>query len=368
MAEGARRECVRRHAARRCEHPKGQNRRPWQGVKPIPTIGFEGEAGSRIFPGGIAAGRRNICSRKYHAQPDRPPTEHRSPVTAILCDDLRIFELGTVAAVIGLWRPDMGTGWCRGADSALEAGPLWAHDGLSIVPDRGRGPLNDADIMVVPGRKGAGAAPPEPPTQRLCAAQARGARLVSICSGGLCSGGNRPAGRGGRGHTLALRRRVARTFSEGPRRRPLALSKSQRDLRIRRKCCGHRPSGQDREAGFRRGSDQLGSLPSGCPRVPHRRTGPAPRASRANPWGRPDCPPPRHTGCGSCPRAPRHPIDRKGLPGAVVRRATARFRRPPPAPSTGRRGPSAIPRPRRTKRRPTGPVLRSAGPGPSVAP
>lgn len=117
-------------------------------------------------------------------------------VVALLYDGLCTFEFGIVAEVFGLARPEMGTGWYRFASCAIEPGPLRAHGGFSILPDGGTDLLDRADLIVVPGWKGADAPVPVALVDSLRSAHARGARLASICSGafvlaatGLLDGG-----------------------------------------------------------------------------------------------------------------------------------------------------------------------------------
>ncbi|SFF33694.1 transcriptional regulator FtrA [Aureimonas phyllosphaerae] len=117
-------------------------------------------------------------------------------IVALLYDGLCTFEFGIVAEVFGLPRPEMGEGWYRFASAAVEAGPLRAHGGFALQPDHGIELVDAADIVVVPGWKGAGVAVPDTLAERLRAAHERGARLVSICSGafvlaatGLLDGG-----------------------------------------------------------------------------------------------------------------------------------------------------------------------------------
>lgn len=104
-------------------------------------------------------------------------------VVALLYDGLCTFEFGIVAEVFGLARPELGPGWYRFASCAIEPGPLRAHGGFSILPDGGMELLDNADLIVVPGWKGAEVSVPEDLLVRLRAAYARGARLASICSG-----------------------------------------------------------------------------------------------------------------------------------------------------------------------------------------
>ncbi len=115
---------------------------------------------------------------------------------ALLYDGLCTFEFGIVAEVFGLSRPEMGEAWYRFASCAIEEGPLRAHGGFSLSPDHGIELLDRADLIVVPGWKGADAAVPDDLCRRLRAAHGRGARLASICSGafvlaaaGLLDGG-----------------------------------------------------------------------------------------------------------------------------------------------------------------------------------
>ncbi|KQT51379.1 transcriptional regulator [Devosia sp. Leaf420] len=117
-------------------------------------------------------------------------------VVALIYDGLCTFEFGIVAEVFGLSRPEMGTGWYRFASAAVDAGPMRAHGGMTVVADHGPEILAEADVIVVPGWRGADAPVPEALIEQLRAAHGRGARLASICSGafvlaatGLLDGG-----------------------------------------------------------------------------------------------------------------------------------------------------------------------------------
>ncbi len=103
-------------------------------------------------------------------------------MAALVYDGLCTFEFGIVAEVFGLERPEMGPGWYRFGTCPVDAGPMRAHGGLVVSADSGVA-IEDADLIVVPGWRGAEAAVPEALCQRLRAAHARGARLASICSG-----------------------------------------------------------------------------------------------------------------------------------------------------------------------------------------
>lgn len=124
-------------------------------------------------------------------------TDPQGPlVVALLYDGLCTFEFGIVAEIFGLPRPEMGPGWYRFANCPIEEGPLRAHGGLLITPDGSSDLIDEADIIIVPGWKGADIPVPEAVSERLRGAHRRGARLASICSGafvlaatGLLDGG-----------------------------------------------------------------------------------------------------------------------------------------------------------------------------------
>ena len=104
-------------------------------------------------------------------------------VVALVYDGLCTFEFGIAAEVFGLARPEMGPNWYRFACAAIDPSPLLAQGGISVTADSGIDLLDQADMIVVPGWRGAEAPVPAPLTERLVTAHRRGCRLVSICSG-----------------------------------------------------------------------------------------------------------------------------------------------------------------------------------------
>ncbi len=104
-------------------------------------------------------------------------------VVALVHDGLCTFEFAIVAEVFGLARPELGPGWYRYASAAIEPGPLRAHGGLVVTPTAGMELLEQADLIVAAGWKGAGVPVPEALTSALRQAWQRGTRLASICSG-----------------------------------------------------------------------------------------------------------------------------------------------------------------------------------------
>ncbi len=115
------------------------------------------------------------------AAPPRPP-ENRL-VVAIAYDGLCTFEFGVAVEIFGLARPEMGPGWYRFAVAAAEPGPLRAMGGVRILCDGGPELLEEAGTIVVPGWRGADAAVPAAIRDALVRAHARGARVLSLCSG-----------------------------------------------------------------------------------------------------------------------------------------------------------------------------------------
>ena len=104
-------------------------------------------------------------------------------VAALLHEKVAAFELGIVAEIFGLPRPEMGPDWYRLVTVAEEMRPLRATGGLQVYPEAGLEALARAGTIVIPGWRTDGA-PPSPAIRKaLSRAYERGARLVSICSG-----------------------------------------------------------------------------------------------------------------------------------------------------------------------------------------
>jgi AraC family transcriptional activator FtrA len=104
-------------------------------------------------------------------------------VVALVYDGLCTFEFGIVAEVFGLDRPEMGGNWYRFVSCPVDDGPMRAHGGLIVEGTARVDMIDEADLIVIPGWRGADSPVPEALCQRLRAAHGRGARLASICSG-----------------------------------------------------------------------------------------------------------------------------------------------------------------------------------------
>src|SRR3954452_818849 len=103
-------------------------------------------------------------------------------VVALTAPGIAPFELGIVVEVFGLDRPELDVPWwydLRVAAQTPGALPATAG-GFSFHVEHGLEALEDADTILVPGGHGE---PSAPVVAAVRAAHARGARLVSICSG-----------------------------------------------------------------------------------------------------------------------------------------------------------------------------------------
>jgi len=104
-------------------------------------------------------------------------------VAALAYDGLCTFEFGVAVEVFGLDRPEMGPGWYRFLVAAERPGPLAAAGGITLSAPAGLDALAEAGTIVIPGWRGIEAPVPEALCDALRAAHARGARLLSFCSG-----------------------------------------------------------------------------------------------------------------------------------------------------------------------------------------
>jgi AraC family transcriptional activator FtrA len=104
-------------------------------------------------------------------------------VVALAYDRLATFEFGIAVEVFGLPRPEMGPDWYRFAVAAVDAGEMRAVGGMHFSVDGGFELLATAGTIVVPGWRDIDAPIPDALIASLKAAHARGARILSFCSG-----------------------------------------------------------------------------------------------------------------------------------------------------------------------------------------
>lgn len=109
-------------------------------------------------------------------------------VVALAYPNLCLFEFGIATELFGLPRPELDVAWYR-FGVAMSAGHVRSGIGnLRITVDGGLALLREADIIVIPGWSGPDVQPSRALKKALCEAYARGARLMSICSGAFLLG------------------------------------------------------------------------------------------------------------------------------------------------------------------------------------
>lgn len=104
-------------------------------------------------------------------------------VAALLYDGLCTFEFGIVAEIFALRRPELGIEWYDFVACAEHHRPLHSNGHVRIIPEAGLEALKGAGTIVIPGWPTDGATPSQALADGLLDAHARGARIVTICSG-----------------------------------------------------------------------------------------------------------------------------------------------------------------------------------------
>lgn len=109
-------------------------------------------------------------------------------VAVVLLDDVALFEFGVLAEVFGIDRSDEGVPKLDFRVCALEPGkPLSARNGIKVIPPYGLDGLVGADLVAVPATRIRKDHPPEV-LEALRQAAARGATILSVCSGAFVLG------------------------------------------------------------------------------------------------------------------------------------------------------------------------------------
>jgi transcriptional regulator GlxA family with amidase domain len=93
------------------------------------------------------------------------------------------FELGVVCEVFGFDRSQEGLPVYDFAVCSVEPGPVTTSGGFQIHTEHGLERLAEADLVAIPGWDQLETAPPEELLQALRDAVARGARVMSVCTG-----------------------------------------------------------------------------------------------------------------------------------------------------------------------------------------
>jgi AraC family transcriptional activator FtrA len=116
-------------------------------------------------------------------RPGRRPPPANLDVVVLAYDGLCLFEFGVAVEVFALPRPELEPGWYRARVAAAEPGRLRTQAGLTVTVDGGLDLLAAAGTIVVPGWRGIDRDVPMPLVRALREAHARGARIVTLCSG-----------------------------------------------------------------------------------------------------------------------------------------------------------------------------------------
>jgi transcriptional regulator GlxA family with amidase domain len=107
----------------------------------------------------------------------------RHRVVALCLDGLVAFDLTAPAQAFGLAARPAGDPLYEFTTCSPGGAPVRTTSGFEITPAAGLGALRRADTVVVPGYAGILAPPPEEALRALRAAVARGARVLSVCTG-----------------------------------------------------------------------------------------------------------------------------------------------------------------------------------------
>lgn len=109
-------------------------------------------------------------------------------VVAIALEGVAPFELGVVCEVFGIDRSPQGLPCYDFAVAAVEPGPLTTSVGFRIETEHGLDRVAAADLVALPALSGWDRPVPGPVIAALRSAVARGARVMSVCSGAFVLG------------------------------------------------------------------------------------------------------------------------------------------------------------------------------------
>lgn len=110
---------------------------------------------------------------------------HDTPglVALLAYDGLCTFEFGIAVELFALPRPEFDFAWYQHCVVAVDPGPMHALGGFTVTANADLEALDKARTVIIPGWRNRAERPPQALLDALCRAHARGARLLSICSG-----------------------------------------------------------------------------------------------------------------------------------------------------------------------------------------
>ena len=108
-------------------------------------------------------------------------------VAVIVLDEVAAFELGTICEVFGTDRTAWGFPLYDFAVCSVDGKPVRCTSGYQIAPSHDLSPVAEADLVAVPAIS-VGTEPPQVVLDALRDAAARGARILSVCSGAFVLG------------------------------------------------------------------------------------------------------------------------------------------------------------------------------------
>ena len=111
---------------------------------------------------------------------NRPPFNRK--VCAIAFDGMPLFEFSIAVELFGLDRPEMGPDWYSFQVASFDGKPCRTTAGLRVEADAGLDILEDAGTIIIPGWP-LHLPVPQKLIDLLVCGYARGARIVTICSG-----------------------------------------------------------------------------------------------------------------------------------------------------------------------------------------
>ncbi len=108
---------------------------------------------------------------------------HRHHIVAIVVPGMSPLEISVATEFLGIGRPELGQRWYRFTICTPDPGLVALEGGLTMYVEQGLDAARRADTIVIPGWCGRGKTPNPEVIAALQAADARGARMVSFCTG-----------------------------------------------------------------------------------------------------------------------------------------------------------------------------------------